>query len=287
VWEVDEGEVELEGSLGTGDSGEVFSASWRGRPVAIKTIHTDIVVMTSVERERLCRELAILTNMDHPNVVRIMGLLLPHRPVRIMMERCDGGNCFDLLHKSDVQLSLSQKLDISTQVSKAMAYLHWFDPPIIHRDLNTRNLLLLSPVQGPEDECAVKVTDFGLSRPKPCSSASQPTDHNLFLSIDVGTLPYMAPDVEHALYDEKVDVYSYSMILYELIVRQIPFGIDMLQDTASTLRMVRDGERPDLGLVPNDCPTNLVELMQAGWDKDPAQRPSFPAIVKVLAKITS
>merc|ERR1712060_1047558 len=107
--------------------------------------------MSSKEQESLCRELAILQSVRHEHVVQMYGVV-PYNPIRIVMELCDGGSVFELLHNEvQVPLAWDQKLKICTDVADAMIYLHGFEPPILHRDLKSLNLLLATAVRGVGD----------------------------------------------------------------------------------------------------------------------------------------
>merc|ERR1719356_411204 len=97
----------------------------------------------------------------------------------------------------------------------------------VHRDLKSLNLLLASPIVGNEDVPQVKVSDFGLSRA--CTAVEQ-TQNQAFMTSGAGTYHWMAPEVlDGNSYDEKVDVYSYGICLYELIARRIPFDTSGLE----------------------------------------------------------
>merc|ERR1719159_2231621 len=154
-----------------------------------------------------------------------------------------------------------------------MQYLHAFEPQIIHRDLKSLNLLLAEQVLDESHEPIVKVSDFGLSRMK---DSVVDADWGK-MTMAAGTCHWMAPEVfTGTRYDAKVDVYSYAMILFEIICREIPFE-DV--EPASIGRLLVQGQRPDLEAVPPDCPPNLLELMQQCWSHLPEERPSFAAIV--------
>merc|ERR1719221_392644 len=98
-----------------------------------------------------------------------------------------------------------------------MSYLHGFEPPIVHRDLKSLNLLLANPVETVHDLVRTKVGDFGLSK---VAASQGPAS----MTKNAGTFHWMAPEVFCSdSYDRKVDVYSFSMILYEVICQNIPF----------------------------------------------------------------
>merc|ERR1712151_274610 len=135
------------------------------------------------------------------------------------------------------------------------------------------NLLLSKPVLNEKDVPLVKVSDFGLSRMK---DQAPEADWGK-MTIAAGTCHWMAPEVfTGAIYDEKVDVYSYGMILFEIICREIPFEEDEAMNVG---KKTMNGERPDLEAVPPNCPAQLRRLMIQCWAHDPKERPDFQLVM--------
>merc|ERR1712107_107050 len=152
---------------------------------------------------------------------------------------CAGGTIFTLVHQRTVMsLRWSQRLKIALDEAKGMNFLH--RRQVIHRDLKSLNLLLAAHVSGPADTPSVKISDFGLSR----ALSEQPSQ--ACMTSGAGTYHWMAPEVlDGQFYDEKVDVYSYGVLLYELICRRIPF----------------DGS----GLEPASIPSLLARAVGQTW----------------------
>merc|ERR1719159_1345963 len=154
-----------------------------------------------------------------------------------------------------------------------MQYLHAFEPQIIHRDLKSLNLLLAEQVLDESHEPIVKVSDFGLSRMK---DSVVNADWGK-MTMAAGTCHWMAPEVfTGTRYDAKVDVYSYAMILFECICREVPFEEE---EPATVGPLAVAGSRPDLEAVPPDCPEVFNRLMISCWAHSPDQRPSFVDIL--------
>merc|ERR1719401_1078269 len=127
-WELETKDLTQGRKLGQGAFAAVFSGTWREKPVALKMMDRDRSEMPKKMQQDLCRELAILMSVNHPNVVRLYGVV-PYQPVWIVMELCAGRTCFELLHEAaSVPLSWSQCSKICLDVAQAMAYLHNFDP---------------------------------------------------------------------------------------------------------------------------------------------------------------
>jgi len=270
-------DVQVFEKVGTGASAEVFRGKYGTREVAVKQIQWNKNSMNSKEQKAFDREVGLMPLLQHENLVAFIGVVSLTRPFCIIGEFCAGGCCFELLHNSDhIEITWCQQVKMMIDVASAMVYLHSFNPQIIHRDLKSLNLLLAQPVKSGEDNPLVKVSDFGLSRMNDAAPGAK-------MTIAAGTCHWIAPEVFcGANYDEKVDVYSYAMILFEIICREIPFEDE---DPAQVGRLTAQGERPDLDAVPPDCPRELGNLMQLCWQKEPAARPTMAKILDVLVNL--
>mmetsp|Transcript_14684 Transcript_14684/g.37674 ORF Transcript_14684/g.37674 Transcript_14684/m.37674 type:complete len:297 (+) Transcript_14684:80-970(+) len=276
TWEVDPNDLELLDLIGTGCTAEVYRGMLNGREVAVKQMDWDKTVLGMKEALAFDREVAIMPRICHEHLVKFIGMTSLQRPCRIVTEFCSGGCCFELLHNcEDIELEWSQQGKMCLDVALAMDYLHQFNPMVIHRDLKSLNLLLARPVLSGGDIPVVKVSDFGLSRMR-----SQAAADGGKMTALAGTHHWMAPEVFiGGEYNEKVDVYSYAMVLFEIICREIPFED---HEAVSVGKLIAAGERPDMESVPPDCPRTLRDLMVACWVQDPKQRPPFDRIVPIL-----
>jgi len=158
-----------------------------------------------------------------------------------------------------------------------MGYLHhFFDKPILHRDLKSLNLLMKYQITSEADQIITKITDFGLAREKGMK--------NEMMTQNAGTFHWMAPEVMDAKpYTHKADVFSYGIVLYEILSRTTPYlGMSATQIVAGVLSR---RERPDLTKISDDCPIELRDLMIQCWDQDPDQRPDFRDIVQTLTEM--
>lgn len=270
-------ELEFGESVGSGVTAEVFRGTWKSLTVAIKQIYIQKGSKQEL-KQQVCftREVSVLSKVNHVNLVKFYGVCFAERPLRLVTEFCEGDTLFDLLHSNEnVQLVWSQQLKMCTDVAKAMHYLHSFNPQIIHRDLKSLNLLLAQEVTSSDDIPLVKVSDFGMARENGEEEWGK-------MTTKAGTCHWMAPEVLTDIYDEKADVYSYAMCLFEIVCREIPFedleGVDVVT-------LVYKGERPDLEAVPPDCPKLLLRLMISCWEHDPKQRPAFKHILQVLTQV--
>ncbi|KAJ0032374.1 hypothetical protein NQD34_002455 [Periophthalmus magnuspinnatus] len=156
--------------------------------------------------DMFCREVSILCRLNHPCIIHFVGACLDDpSQFAIVTQYISGGSLFSLLHEQKRLIDLQSKLIIAIDVAKGMEYLHNLTQPIIHRDLNSHNILLY------EDGHAV-VADFGESR------FLQSVDEDN-MTKQPGNLRWMAPEVftQCTRYSVKADMFSYALCLWELL----------------------------------------------------------------------
>lgn len=267
-------DIALGRMIGTGRTAEVFLGLWNGKQVAIKQLYEQR--MNESEAIAFQREVSILVNVNHPNLVRLLGYCMSSAPKHLVCEYCEGGTLFEMLHNQrDLDLALVQQVKMCTDIAHGMDYLHKFTPQIVHRDLKSLNLLLTKQLTGLGDIPVVKVTDFGLAR------VVEPHDQKL--TSYVGTVHWMAPEMfDSRSYDEKVDVYSYGIVVFEMFAREPPFE-DRQQEEIEHL--VKKGTRPTLEAVPQELPLELKDIMITSWAQNPRDRPSFGNILQALSSV--
>jgi len=273
-WELDACDLALDEQVGIGSTAEVFRGRWKEQVVAIKNFNVDPAHMHAKARQNLQRELAIMRRVRHPRIVNLVGIVMDQRPFRIVMEYCEGGTVFELVHnREDVDPTWTQRVKMITDVSEGMQYLHSFEPQIIHRDLKSLNLLLESMEFTEATVPSVRIADMGVSRMQEVAAVP--------MTKAAGSVHWMAPEVHSgSAYDASVDVYSFAMITYEIVCREIPFE-EIPNQNLIGLAAVK-GRRPTMDLVPQDCPEFLPDLMQRCWDAEPSQRPCFADTYQLL-----
>lgn len=273
--EVDRNQLEWENLVGTGITAEVFKGMWKGKEVAIKRLNFTTRRTAQLKQEvAFLRETGVTARIAHANLVQFYGLCFDQQPYLLITEFCHGGTCYDLLHENEsIELVIEQQLKMCCDVASAMDYLHKFRPQIIHRDLKSLNLLLSKPVTSTKDVPHVKVSDFGLAKMK-----DQDAEWGK-MTVEAGTFHWMAPEVATGNYDEKADIYSFAMVLFEFICQEIPFE-DL--EPIEVLKSTSNGARPDMDAVPPTTPKAVVDLMEMCWQHDPKRRPSFEFICKQL-----
>ena len=279
-WEIPPEEYRVEAKIGSGITAEVFRGTWRGTAVAIKQIKLNGRMNPKVV-EAFKRELTVMVRCRHPNLVLFMGASTRVPPIRLLSEFCEGGTLFELLHnRNDVELSWRQRVKILLDVAKGLNYLHNCKPVIVHRDLKSLNLLLSEKIDDEFDTPIMKIADFGMAKIKANveSTAAQ-------MTANAGTYHWMAPEVLGGnSYNEKVDIYSFGIVMFETLCREIPFedtGLDGMKVAVA----VSKGKRPNLEFVLESCPIDLVALMQTCWDQNPEKRPTMEQVIEKLKSI--
>lgn len=206
-----------------------------------------------------------MKRLRHPNIVLFMGAVTQPPNLSIVTEYLSRGSLYRLLHKHGAREALDEKrrLCMAYDVAKGMNYLHKRNPPIVHRDLKSPNLLV-------DKKYTVKVCDFGLSRLKA----------NTFLSSKsaAGTPEWMAPEVlRDEPSNEKSDLYSFGVILWELATLQQPWG--NLNPAQVVAAVGFKGKRLE---IPHDLNPQVAAIIEACWANEPWKRPSFSTIMDLL-----
>ncbi|KAH9690326.1 protein kinase domain-containing protein [Citrus sinensis] len=259
-------ELHVKERVGAGSFGTVHRAEWHGSDVAVKVL--TVQDFLDDQLKEFLREVAIMKRVRHPNVVLFMGAVTKRPHLSIVTEYLPRGSLYRLIHRPAAGEMMDQRrrLRMALDVAKGINYLHNLNPPILHWDLKSPNLLV-------DKNWTVKVCDFGLSRFKA----------NTFISSKsvAGTPEWMAPEfLRGEPSNEKSDVYSFGVILWELVTMQQPWnGLGPAQVVGAVAFQNRR-----LAIPQNTSPV-LASLMESCWADDPAQRPSFANIVESLKKL--
>ncbi|XP_028551666.1 serine/threonine-protein kinase STY17 isoform X3 [Dendrobium catenatum] len=257
VWEIDAGLLEFQSKIESGSFGDLYRGTYCSQDVAIKVFKSEHV---SVDMPRdFAQEVHIMRKVRHKNVVQFIGACTKPPSLFIVTEFMPGGSVYDYLHKQKGVFRFSSLLRVAIDVSNGMNYLHQNN--IIHRDLKTANLLM--------DENEVKIADFGVARFKTQSG---------IMTAETGTYRWMAPEViEHRPYDHKADVYSFGILMWELLTGKLPY--EFLSPLQAAVGVLRAGLRP---IIPKNTNPKLAALLEKCWQKDPALRPDFSEILDTL-----
>jgi len=176
-------------------------------------------------------------------------------------------------------LTLKQRLDILIQCGLAMQYLHGCEPPIVHRDLKTLNLL----INNVDSYRVIKVCDFGLARSQKVNDGIS-TQHK-----DMGTPCFQSPeqwrDDEEERLTEKTDCYSFGGILIEVLTDRIPWHGEKSKYAIYQHVVVEKRSPPISSSSVFTMPPMLIDLIRWCQQHEPERRPSFPEILRVLREV--
>lgn len=249
-WELDPAEIVFHEKIASGAFGDLYRGSYCGQDVAIKILRA--VQGSEAQISEFLQEIAIMRKVRHKNVVQFIGACTRAPNLCIVFEYMTRGSVYEYMRKSG-PLRLATILRIALEVCRGMDYLH--KRRIVHRDLKAANLLI-------DETGTVKIADFGVARV---------LDQTGVMTAETGTYRWMAPEViEHQPYGVEADVFSFGVVLWELLTGRVPYA-DMTPLQAA-VGVVQKGLRPPL---PLNCPPPLAEVMRACWVRDPRARPTF------------
>jgi len=180
----------------------------------------------------------------------------------LVMEYYDKGTLYDFLHE-DGELDWVRRWKLALEAAKGINHLHHCQPPIFHRDIKSLNFLM-------SHESHLRLADFGLSTLRSSEKGNA--------EESVGTVFWMAPELfkSEAKYTEKCDVYSYGMVLWEIMSREVPYSNSSIEMVKAN---VADGERLE---IQDSCPPLFSELIKECWHQDPGKRPSMLQVVQKI-----
>lgn len=266
--------------LSNGSNSYVYTAIWKNQNVVVKMLKSKLS-NHRIAKQEILFETAMLARINHPNIVKIMGAGEDPRKF-VVLEHLEGGTLDKLLssqstlamktgiHKKE-SLHIKSSISIAREIASALNYLHndfSTSATLIHRDLKPQNI-------GFSADGQLKLFDFGLMS---CVKKRVSSNESYNMTGNTGTLAYMAPEVAlRKAYSEKVDIYSFGMILWQLLSSDIPFR-GMTKDEHLN-NVVKGGQRPRIS---DDLPLMLIRLIERCWHADPVKRPCAREILDVL-----
>lgn len=261
VWELDANLLKFENKVASGTFGDLYKGTYCSQEVAIKVLKPERI--DSDMLREFSQEVFIMRKIRHKNVVQFIGACTEPTKLCIVTEFMARGSIYNFLHKQNGSFKLPLLLKMAIDISKGMSYLHQNN--IIHRDLKTANLLM-------DEHEVVKVADFGVARVQTQSGV---------MTAETGTYRWMAPEViEHKPYDHKADVFSFGIVLWELLTGEVPYSC--LTPLQAAVGVVQQGLRPT---IPKQTHPKLTELLDSCWQQNPASRPDFTEILDKLKQL--
>ncbi|XP_055854029.1 activated Cdc42 kinase Ack [Episyrphus balteatus] len=252
-----------DGSFGVVRKGEWTTPSNRILQVAVKVLKSDNLTQPGIIDD-FFREVQAMHALDHPNLVRLHGVVLS-QPMMMITELAERGSLLDTMRKQCKHTPLRNIWIWSVQISTGMAYLE--HKRFLHRDLACRNVLLAAGNK-------IKIGDFGLMRALP-----QEDDCYVMSEHKKVPFPWCAPEsLRYRQFSHASDTWMFGVTLWEMFT----FGEDPwvgLNGSQILRKIDREGERLH---HPEACPPDVYELMLQCWDKTPSERPTFAAIKEFL-----
>ncbi|GMF30933.1 unnamed protein product [Phytophthora fragariaefolia] len=262
--------IKFEKALSKGANGEVWRATFQGHAVAVKRL-----LQTNTHRadevEDFAQEIELSASLVHPNIVSFIAVAWNSLNNLVMLlEFFPAGDLQSYLKKNGENLSWAKdKIHIATGIGRAVHYLHSREPPLIHRDLKSKNVMLTNMLEA-------KIIDFRVSRAR----------QEYSMTADVGTPYWTAPEIlEGKRYTEQADIYSFGVILSELDTGKLPYH-DALRPDGKKPRPFQIMEEVMAGkLRPSflkDCPVRIHRVGEACCLHDPNQRPTADQVIRML-----
>lgn len=253
-----------------GAHSRLYHGIYKGETVAVKIIRVpdddENGVLAARLEKQFNREVTHLSRLHHANVIKFVAACRQPPVYCILTEYLSQGSLRAYLHKLEHNaLPLHKLIPIAIEIARGMEYIH--SQGIIHRDLKPENILI-------DEDFHMKIADFGIA----CEEVYCDP-----FADDPGTYRWMAPEmIKHKSYGRKVDVYSFGLMLWEMVSGSIPYE-DMTPIQAA-FAVVNKNLRPTF---PTDCPSAMRALIEQCWSIQPDKRPEFWQVVKVLEQCES
>ncbi|XP_017113230.1 mitogen-activated protein kinase kinase kinase isoform X2 [Drosophila elegans] len=267
--EIEYDEMDIKEVIGSGGFCKVHRGFYDGEEVAIKIAHQTGEDDMQRMRDNVLQEAKLFWALKHENIAALRGVCL-NTKLCLVMEYARGGSLNRILAG---KIPPDVLVNWAIQIARGMNYLHNEAPmSIIHRDLKSSNVLIYEAIEGNHlQQKTLKITDFGLAREM----------YNTQRMSAAGTYAWMPPEViSVSTYSKSSDVWSYGVLLWELITGETPYkGFDPLSVAygvaVNTLTLP----------IPKTCPETWGALMKSCWQTDPHKRPGFKEILKQLESI--
>ncbi|KAJ3444155.1 serine/threonine-protein kinase edr1 [Anaeramoeba flamelloides] len=263
TWKISVDELHRINILGVGSIGVVYRSKWLGINVAQKTLF--IQDFDEQFMETLKREVSIMSEMRHPNIVQFLGACFEKPNISLVHEFLPKKTLRNVLRDPKFVIDANLAINWAIQIAKGMHFLHHKN--VLHGDLKTENILVAN-------DLSLKISDFGLELVKQKTSS--------ITNRGMGSPVFLSPEkLKNEKITKKSDVYSFSIILWEITTRELPFKD--LNPIQTALAIVNNQARPD---IPQSCPKSLAKLMKECWNEEPKKRPNFEHLYKRLTKIS-
>ncbi|OMJ93998.1 hypothetical protein SteCoe_2914 [Stentor coeruleus] len=265
-------ELELQDIINKGSSCLVYKGKWRGSEIAIKQFTTDYSE-SDKKMKKFAKELQVLTQVRHPNLLLLMGICIDKPNLCLITELVPNLTLFYAIHKNkERKLTLAERFSISIQLCKGISYLHSNNPPIIHRDLKPENCLM-------DHNLNVKIADFGLAR----FSSSFAQSEESMTTICIGTTRFMAPELFDNSKSEnigvEVDIWALGCLIVEIFSNKRPWHY-ISSSKANSIFFEIFNKKPLP--IPDNVLPEIAEVVKECCRYNPKKRPSAQKVLEKL-----
>nr|AFK49025.1 unknown [Lotus japonicus] len=269
-WNVDLSKLFVGLRFAYGAHSRLYHGVYEGEAVAVKLIRVpdddENGTLAARLEKQFISEVTLLSRLHHENVIKFIAACRKPLVYCVITEYLSEGSFRAYLHKLEKKtISLQKLIAFALDMAHGMEYIH--SQGVIHRDLKPENILI-------NGDFRLKIADFGIA----CEDGSCD-----LLADDPGTYRWMAPEmIKRKSYGRKVDVYSFGLILWEMLTGTLPYE-DMTPIQAA-FAVVNKNSRP---VIPSNCPPAMRALIEQCWSLNPDKRPEFWQVVKVLEQFES
>ncbi|KAK7362910.1 hypothetical protein VNO77_05035 [Canavalia gladiata] len=275
-----------ENYIGESTLGSVYRAELPdGKLLAVRKLNGTISM--GQNREQFLQLVSSISKIQHANIVKLMGYCAEYSQRLLIYEYCSNGTLHDELHADDelpIKLLWNDRVRVSLEAARALEYLHeHFQPPIVHRNFRSANVLL-------NDKLEVCVSDCGLGSLLSSGTAGQMSGRHLTAS------GYSPPEFEYGIYTHQSDVFSFGVVMLELLSGRKPYdssrpheeqflvrwAIPQLHDIDALSKMVD----PSLnGVYPKKSLSRFADIISSCLQHEPEFRPAMSEIVQDLLRM--
>ncbi|KAL4492880.1 hypothetical protein ABPG73_010429 [Tetrahymena malaccensis] len=258
-------------SLGQGAVSAIYYAENKltNQPVAIKLVTKQKITNDKQENLYYQQELeitkAIIAKGNNENIVNILELIEGTNEYFIVTEYYKDGDLFNLLERFSFKFSPDVAISFCISIANGLSFLH--SSKICHRDLKPENILIAKQA---DDSFLIKISDFGISK----------ISEDMMKST-IGTITYMAPEILRCQpYDEKVDIWSFGCLIYEIFTGEQLFGGNSVKEVALKITGFQEDS---LNKIPQSkIPQSIIQIIKKCLKRQPTQRINLDQIIEDL-----